>query len=64
MSQSMGMWFEVENKQASGNSAVLCTLPFGSLNRRTCGLLTLAQISQGKTSHIPGTLGDIAKYLS
>jgi len=30
--------------------------PFGSANRRICGLLTLAQISQGETSHISRTL--------
>ncbi len=28
--------------------------------RIMCGLLTLAQISQGETSHIPGTLGETA----
>ena len=43
-----------------GHSAVLRTLPLsGSLNRRICGSLTLAQISQGETSHIPGTLGEM-----
>jgi len=41
------------------NSAVLRTLPFGSLNRWICGSLRLAQISQGETSRIPGTLSDI-----
>ena len=31
--------------------------PFGSLNRRICGFATgYAQISQGETSHIPGTI--------
>ena len=41
-----------------GHSAVLRTLPLsGSLNRRICGSLTLAQISPyGETSHIPRTL--------
>jgi len=28
----------------------------GAPNRRICGSLTLAQISQGETSHIPGTV--------
>ena len=43
-----------------GHSAVLRTLPLsGSLNTRICGSLTLAQISQGETSHIPGTLGEM-----
>ena len=34
-----------------GHSAVLRTLSFGSL--------TLAQIPQGETSHIPGTLSEM-----
>ena len=43
-----------------GHSAVLRTLPLsGSLNRWICGSLTLAQISQGETSHIPGTLDEM-----
>ena len=42
------------------DSAVLRTLPLsGSLNRRICGSLTLAQISQNETSHIPNTLSEI-----
>jgi len=41
------------------HSAVLRTLPLGALNRS--GSLSLAQISQGETSLIPRTLGDIAK---
>ena len=32
--------------------------PIGALNRRICGLLTLAQISQGETSHIPRALSE------
>ena len=42
-----------------GHSTVLRTFPFRSLNRS--GSLMLAQISQGETSLIPRTLGDIAK---
>ena len=46
-------------KKFSGvwHSAVLRTLPLsGSLNRRICGSLTLAQICLRQTSHIPRTL--------
>ena len=40
-----------------GHSAVLRTLPLsGALNRS--GSLSLAQISQGETSHIPRTLSE------
>jgi len=49
-------------KKFSGvwHSAVLRTLPLsGSLNRRICGSLSLAQISQSETSHIPNLLGDM-----
>ena len=40
------------------------TLRFASVlthsdNRRICGSLSLAQISQSETSHIPGTLAEI-----
>jgi len=35
-----------------GHSALLRTLTSGALNRS--GSLSLAQISQGETSHIPG----------
>ena len=42
-----------------GHSALLRTLSLsGALNRRVCGLLTLAQISQGETSHIPRALSE------
>ena len=51
----------IEGYGDGGHSALLCTLPFGSLNRRICGSLLLTQISQGETSLIPRTLGDIAK---
>jgi len=44
----------IESRGNAGNSAVLCTLPFGSLNRRICGSL------RSQTSHIPKTLYDIA----
>lgn len=47
-----------------GRSASLRSLPLsGSLNRWICGSLTLAQICSAsalQTSHIPGTLGEIA----
>jgi len=51
----------VEVYSDSGHSTVLRILPFRSLNRRICGSLLLTQISQGETSLIPRTLGDIAK---
>ena len=35
------------------------SVPSHSDNRRICGSLTLAQISQGETSHIPRTLSEI-----
>jgi len=41
-----------------GHSTVLRILPFRSLNRRICGSLTLAKISQGETSHIPRALSE------
>jgi len=51
-----------EKLSGLGHSAVLLrTLPLsGSLNRGICGSLLLAQISQSETSHIPGTLSEIA----
>ena len=36
-----------------------CGSPFGSPNRWICGSLTLFQISQGETSHIPGALSEM-----
>ncbi len=43
------------------SSPAIVGSPFGSANRRICGSLTLAQISPyGETSHIPGTLFEIA----
>jgi len=47
----------------ASDSAVLRTLPFGSLNKRICGSLTLAQICSAiapQTSHIPGKLAETA----
>ena len=41
------------------HSVMLRTLPFGLLNRRICSSLMLVQISQGETSHIPGTLSEM-----
>jgi len=45
------------------NSSHLRCSPFGSANRWMRGSLTLAQISQGETSHIPGTLDEMAVKL-
>lgn len=45
---------------ASGRNALLLALTsFGSYDRWICDSLMLAQISQGETSHIPETLGEI-----
>jgi len=45
-----------------GHSALLRTFPFGSLNKRMCGTLTLAQICSAytpQTSHITRTLSEM-----
>ncbi|CAD7772133.1 MAG: hypothetical protein KBONHNOK_00494 [Candidatus Methanoperedenaceae archaeon GB50] len=50
-----------EDRCDGGHSVVLRTLPFGSLNRRIYGSLTLAQICSAttlQTSHIPETLSE------
>ncbi len=44
-------------------SPAIAGSPFGSANRRICGSLTLAQISQGETSHTPRTLSEIVGRL-
>jgi len=45
-----------KNYGNGGHSAALRSLPFGSLNKRICSSLTLAQICLRQASHIPGTL--------
>ena len=58
----MNIWNTMEKNKIygdGGHSAVIRTFPFGSLNRRICGSLSLAQISQSETSHILRTLGII-----
>ena len=45
--------------------SLIALTPFGSYNRRICGFaFGYAQISQGETSHIPGSLSEIAGNVS